>query len=78
MSYVKKRLQELKANLLICFQQVVKNSVNQSDPESTATFTVVRAGVTGDVTVYWSLGPDAALDFYLPLHGSLFFRSVII
>lgn len=60
------------------FQQVVKNSVNQSDPEGTATFTVVRAGVTGDVTVYWSLGLDAALDFYLPLHGSLFFRSVII
>jgi hypothetical protein len=51
--------------------------MNESDPEGSATFTVVRAGVAGDVTVYWSLGSEAALDFYEPLYGSLFFRSVI-
>jgi len=52
--------------------------MNQSDPQGTAVFMVVRAGVAGDVTVQWSLGPEAAENFYQPLYGSLYFPIVII
>ena len=58
-------------------QQTVKRSMNRSDSQGTAVFTVVRAGVERDVTVQWSLGPEAAKDFYEPLFGSLLFPSVI-
>jgi G-protein coupled receptor 98 len=52
---------------------ILSESTTPDDPDGVAEFTVTRSrGSTGDVVVYWEVGPNAADDL-APINGTLFF-----
>ena len=51
--------------------------MNATDADGRVSFSIVRSGVIGDVTVHWRVGLEAVNDFYPPLNGSVLFRDVI-
>ena len=54
-------------------QVILSESTTPDDPDGVAEFTVTRSrGSTGDVVVYWEVGPNAADDL-APINGTLFF-----